>query len=59
MFPLAFTLLTTSAICFSFKTTRGVGIVCLSLFCFIFPLAALALMVIAGLGYLVYRCHYR
>lgn len=54
MVSLAFTLLITSAISFAFRNTRSIGIACLSLFCFLFPVAALVLFAIGAVGLFIY-----
>nr|WP_316640030.1 hypothetical protein [uncultured Roseateles sp.] len=59
MVSLAFTLLITAAISFPFRHTRGIGIACLSLFCFLFPWGALALLLTAGVAFLIYFYYYR
>lgn len=59
MLSLAFALAVASAISFAFRTTRGIGIVCVSLFCFLFPPVALVVGVIAGVAFFIYYRYFR
>lgn len=56
---LAFALFITASISFAFKTTRGIGIVCLAVFCFLFPWISFAVICIVGVPFLVYHFRYR
>lgn len=57
MVPLAYALLVAAATGFAFKNTRPIGILCMSIFCFLYPLIFTGLLAIALTCVVAYHFH--
>ena len=55
MFSLGFTLLVVAAVAFAFRSTRAIGVLCISFFVFLFPWITAGLLTLALICFLVYR----
>lgn len=57
MASLAFALIAAAILSFAFKTTRTIGIVCVAIFTFLFPVFAAILTTLAVIVFLLYYHH--